>query len=74
MEDLIMTKFGELKQLTNGKILPLTGKNENGEIVIIEYGISGEERFFRVTTCQHNNWCRINTYWEDGTIEETYRK
>lgn len=69
-----MTKFDEMKRLTQGKILPLICKNEDNEVVIIEYGISNEERFFRVTTAQHNDWCRINTYWESGTTEETYRK
>ncbi len=69
-----MAKFDELKKMTEGKNLPLMGKNEDNEVVIIEGGVSNEERFFRVTTVQHNDWCRINTYWEYGTIEETYKK
>ena len=69
-----MTQFDELAKMTDGKTLPLTAKNEDNEVVIIEGGASEGERFFRVTTVQHNNWCRINTYWEYGTIEETYKK
>ena len=69
-----MTQFIELERMTDGKTLPITGKNEDNEVVIIEAGCSNGERFFRVTTVQHNNWCRINTYWENGTIEGTYRK
>ena len=69
-----MTKFRDLEKMTSGKNLPLIGKNEDNEVVIIEGGANDGGRFFRVTTAQHNDWCRINTYWEDGTIEETYRK
>ena len=69
-----MTQFDELAKMTAGKTLPLTGKNEDNEVVIIEGGASEGERFFRVTTVQHNDWCRVNTYWEYGTIEETYKK
>lgn len=69
-----MTKFYELKNMTQGKILPVIYRNVDNEVIIIEYGISNEERFFRVTTVQHNGWCRINTYWESGTTEETYKK
>ena len=69
-----MAKFEELAKMTDGKTLPLIGKNEDNEVVIIEAGANEGERFFRVTTVQHNDWCRINTYWESGTIEETYKK
>ena len=69
-----MNKFYELRRITQEKILPIICKNEDNEVVIIEYGISNGERFFKVTTAQHNDWCRINTYWESGIMEETYRK
>ena len=69
-----MVRFSELTKMTEGKPLPLIGKNEDNEVVIVEAGASKGERFFRVTTAQHNDWCRINTYWEHGTIEETYKK
>lgn len=69
-----MAKFEELVKMTDGKTLPIIGKNEDNEVVIIEAGANEDERFFRVTTVQHNDWCRINTYWESGTVEETYKK
>ena len=69
-----MAQYDELVKMTDGKALPLVGKNEDNEVVIIEAGASEGDHFFRVTTVQHNDWCRINTYWESGTVEETYKK
>lgn len=69
-----MTTFTYLKTITESKSLPLTTKNDDGENVIIEQGAESGESFFIVVTAQNNGWCRINTYWQDGTIEETYRK
>ena len=54
--------------------LPLSAKNENGELVIIEERISDGIPFYRLTTVQDNNWCRINRYYADGTIDETYER
>ena len=54
--------------------LPLSAKNENGELVIIEERISDGIPFYRLTTVQNNNWCRINCYYADGTIDETYER
>ena len=54
--------------------LPLWAKNENGELVIIEERISDGIPFYRLTTVQNNNWCRINCYYADGTINETYER
>ena len=28
----------------------------------------------KLTTVQNNNWCRINCYYADGTIDETYER
>lgn len=67
-------QYQELRKITEGKDLPMFGKTEDNEIVIIEGGASEGERFFRTTTVQHNDWCRVNIYWENGTIEETYKK
>ena len=53
---------------------PLTGKNIYGESLFIFKGESDGKRFFKVTTFQHNDWCRIKVYWEDGTVEEMYEK
>ena len=54
--------------------LPLSAKNENGELVIIEERISDGIPFYRLTTVQNNKWCRINCYYADGTIDETYER
>lgn len=54
----------------NGKELPLSGENENGETVIIE----GNDSCYILTTIQKNDWCRINEYYSDGTTTETYEK
>lgn len=52
------------------KNLVTTGKNENGENVIL---IVGED--YRTTeTLQSNGWIRVNTYWADGTTEEAYKR
>lgn len=57
-----------------GKSLPVAGRNERGEAVVVEGGQSNRGRFFRVTTAQSNDWCRINTYYENGDRDETYRR
>ena len=55
--------------------LPLSAKNENGELVIIEERFSEEGNpYYKLTTVQNNNWCRINCYYADGTINETYER
>lgn len=66
--------YSEIKKLTEGREFPITAKNEDGENVIIEIGYVDGEMLFAVTTAQTNGWLRINTYWADGTIEETYKK
>lgn len=51
---------------------PLAGKNENGENLFIFKGESDGERFFKVTTFQHNGWTRTNRYYENGNSEEWF--
>lgn len=48
----------------------ITGKNEDGESIIITIC------FDRIVTktLQKNNWMRINTYWADGNIDENYER
>jgi hypothetical protein len=44
------------------------GENENGEAIHVSI-------FFDhicVSTMQENGWVRVNTYWRDGTREETF--
>lgn len=66
--------FEYIKDLVQGKELPWMGQNEDGEFVIIECGACESCICFKVTTVQDNDWLRINHYYEDGTVEETYRK
>lgn len=54
---------------------PVTGVNNEGEMLVFGVTKSDDgDLLFRVTTFQKNNWARINTYWPDGTVEETFSK
>ena len=66
--------YKKIARMITGKSLPVAGRNEYGEAVTVEGGQSSSGRFFRVTTAQSNNWCRINTYYENGDSYETYRR
>ena len=71
-----MTSFEEIKkQLEKYNVsTPCIGENIDGETVVIESGNDEEGCFFVVQTLQRNNWCRINSYYENGTMTETYMK
>ena len=59
----------------SGEELPISAKNENGELVIIEERKDTDGNpYYKLTTVQNNNWCRINCYYADGTIDETYER
>lgn len=47
-----------------------TGETINGESITL----SVCENYITIETLQHNGWTRINTYWADGTTEETYKR
>ena len=65
--------YNELRKLISGKNLPISATNENGENVIIEEGSDNElGHFYRTENAQHNNWVRINYYYENGDTEELY--
>lgn len=66
--------YNKIKELVNEKGLPLVGTNENGENVIIEERFEDETHAYVLTTLQRNDWRRINTYYSDGTSDETYEK
>ena len=59
----IMKEHGDSKTM-------FTGTNENNELVTISIFYDK----IVVTTYQNNNWIRTNTYWEDGTDEETFSR
>lgn len=70
-----LTVYAEIAQLVGAKSLPLAGRNSHGEAVVIERGSDRNlGSFYRVTTSQDNGWCRINTYYENGDQEQTYRR
>lgn len=48
----------------------LVGTNEDGETVIVTI----DKENATVQTIQKNGWTRVNVYWKDGTIEESYRR
>jgi hypothetical protein len=66
--------YKQISRLTNGKNLPMVAKSADNENVIIERGNDGFQDFFKVTTAQHNGWNRINTYYSDGSADETYSR
>ena len=74
MENQINIDFNEIKSLRNtmdkyGDIdYMVRGVNDNGEDQQIH--ISHDNII--VETFQENGWLRVNTYWYDGTCEETF--
>ena len=66
--------YQELKNLTDGKQLPIAGKNEDGENVIVSHGKIGDRKYYKLTTAQSNGWTRYNYVYEDGDTEESYAK
>lgn len=53
---------------------PLGGINENGEHLIIDRYDGEDEKYFKVTTFQDNDWIRINYYYKGGRVEEIYER
>ena len=66
--------YQHLAKLTKGKELPMVASSATNENVVIERGNDGEQNFFKVTTTQSNGWHRINTYYADGSSDETYER
>lgn len=64
--------YQKLEEMTKGKTLPLMAENEDGERVIIEKGNNGDLEYYQLSTFQSNDWVRINRYYIDGSIDETY--
>lgn len=48
----------------------ILGEDVTGQLITISIS---KDRII-TETLQHNNWVRINTYWRDGTVEETFRR
>ena len=64
-----MITYEYLLELLNGNSV-VTGTNQDGEDVVITLDASGD--YVKVETLQSNDRVRINYYWKDGTVEETY--
>lgn len=73
MKGWVYMSYEEIKELVKNEKMPISATNENGENVIIEQGRTADDiHYFQLTTIQENDWCRINCYYADGTIDETY--
>lgn len=59
----IIAKYGKKGLLT-------TGENQYGENIML----SVCEDNVTTETLQSNGWIQVNTYWKDGTVEETYKR
>lgn len=72
--EILPMDYLALLKLTEDNPPPTGALNELNEDVIIESGCNEMGKFFRLTTCQHNGWMRINYIYEDGSREELYEK
>lgn len=66
--------FTEIKNKVGNKTLPLAGTTDSNNTCIVGGGSRDGEKYYTVETLQKNGWIRVETYWEDGTVEEDYRK
>lgn len=66
--------YNYLEKLIAGRETPLAGTNEDGEHVIVIKGTNANGNYIETQTLQPNGWTRINTYYECGDTEETYKK
>ena len=66
--------YWDIKNIVKGRRPPLVCENECLENVIIEEGEDEGRHFYRLTASQGNGWLKVNYYYEDGTITETYER
>lgn len=68
--------FSRIKKIEADHPLPVVGRNDLGEYVIVDKGPDGGESgpSYKLITLQDNGWLRINTHYEDGSSEESYKK
>lgn len=69
--------YQELKDTIekSGKSLPLSAENDRGEYVIIEEGKREDGvHYYRTTTAQDNDWCKIIYLYADDVVEELYER
>lgn len=66
--------YSDIKLLIGSRKLPISATNEKGENVIVSEGEAGGVHYYETQTFQSNDWVRTNTYYADGTIDESYDK
>lgn len=67
--------YKTLDALLKDHTFPIVATNEDDEYVVVAWGIDKEMgAYYKLTVAQKNGWCRINTYYEDGTYEEEYER
>ena len=66
--------YKEIRKLVEGRDLPCSGTNEDGEMVIIDAGCNDGVHFYHLTTVQNNNWLRHNYIYETGDREELFER
>ncbi len=68
-----MISYKQFERDLKNKELPLTGKI-NGDLSIVSKGRDEAGNFYQTRTVQKNGWIRVNTYYEEGTVTETFEK
>lgn len=70
-----MTKYREYQQLLGDELF-IGATTETGERQVIECFGADEDGYpvYQVSTFQSNGWTRINWYYRDGTVEETFER
>lgn len=64
-----------IKKITEGHTFPLSGTSDKGEPIIVEEGRTEDgEHYYRVEIAQDNDWIRVEEYYSDGTVTESYEK
>ena len=66
--------YQEIKRITEENDHSMIYMNEDGEYVHVKLITDENGSRYEVETMQNNGWIRTNICWEDGTIEELYKK
>lgn len=66
--------FQNLEIFCSQTELPGTAVTPNDENVIVSREPYEDSYCYRLDTYQNNNWIRVNRYYPDGSIDETYVK
>lgn len=68
-----MISYKQFERDLKNKKLPIAG-TINGDTSIVSKGKDEAGSFYQTRTAQKNGWIRVNTYYEDGTVTETFEK